>query len=172
MPMRLPGRLLLLCGLPLILLGQAELFIHNYHQVDEHVLRGAEPGTNGIRALAASGVKTILDLRPASEREGKEKQEAESLKLNYINIPMNGFHAPTDAEIEKALSVLRDSSAWPVFVHCKYGEDRTGTVIACYRMKHDGWSNEQGARRSQEEWHAFLGAGNEEIHPGFRWWDE
>ena len=41
------------------------------------------------------------------------------------------------------LSLLNDNSAWPVFVHCRRGADRTGTAIACYRIAHDHWTNQQ-----------------------------
>jgi len=38
---------------------------------------------------------------------------------------------------------MQDPSAVPVFVHCRRGADRSGVLIACYRMAHDHWSNEQ-----------------------------
>jgi protein tyrosine/serine phosphatase len=41
------------------------------------------------------------------------------------------------------LALLNDSSEWPIFVHCRRGADRTGTAIACYRIAHDHWSNQQ-----------------------------
>ncbi len=140
----------LLLALSPAALAQSEIFIHNFHRVDDHVLRGAQPGTDGLRALAATGVKTIVDLRPGEEREAKEKQEAEALGMKYINIPMNGFHAPSTAEVTQTLAVLNDSSAWPVFVHCKYGEDRTGTVVACYRIRHDGWDNQKALSEAKK----------------------
>jgi protein tyrosine/serine phosphatase len=34
-------------------------------------------------------------------------------------------------------------AAGPVYVHCRKGHDRTGVVIACFRIAHDGWSNEK-----------------------------
>ncbi len=137
-------------AIPITSFSQEELFIHNFHRVDDHVWRGAQPSGEGLRALAANGAKTILDLRPAEERTGGEKKEAESLGMKYLNDPMNGFHAPTDEQIQKALNTLADSSAWPVFVHCKYGEDRTGTVIACYRIKHDGWDNRKALNEARK----------------------
>ena len=32
---------------------------------------------------------------------------------------------------------------WPVFVHCQRGADRTGVVIAAYRISHEKWTDEQ-----------------------------
>jgi protein tyrosine/serine phosphatase len=49
---------------------------------------------------------------------------------------------PTDAQVEHALRLINDPTLQPVFVHCKRGADRTGTVIACYRIRHDGWTAE------------------------------
>jgi protein tyrosine/serine phosphatase len=36
---------------------------------------------------------------------------------------------------------LIDTLPKPVFIHCIHGCDRTGTMIACYRIAHDQWSN-------------------------------
>jgi len=37
----------------------------------------------------------------------------------------------------------------PVFVHCKRGSDRTGTVIACYRISHDRWQQKQALQEAK-----------------------
>jgi tyrosine-protein phosphatase SIW14 len=55
--------------------------------------------------------------------------------------------APTQAQIEHVLPLLFQSESEPVFVHCRRGKDRTGTVLACYRIQHDNWNN----RRALEE---------------------
>jgi protein tyrosine/serine phosphatase len=47
----------------------------------------------------------------------------------------------TEAEITKILALLEDSTAGAVFVHCNRGSDRTGAVIAAYRIDHDHWNN-------------------------------
>jgi tyrosine-protein phosphatase SIW14 len=54
---------------------------------------------------------------------------------------MRGMHMPESGQIAKVLGVINDGSAGPVFVHCRRGADRTGTVIAVYRISHDGWAN-------------------------------
>ena len=39
--------------------------------------------------------------------------------------------------------------AWPVFIHCQRGADRTGTVIACYRILTQGWTNAQAMKEAE-----------------------
>src|ERR1019366_8567503 len=43
-------------------------------------------------------------------------------------------------QISRVLGLLAPPAS-PVFMHCRRGADRTGTVIACYRITHDGWNN-------------------------------
>jgi tyrosine-protein phosphatase SIW14 len=113
--------------------------VGNFHQVDEHVYRGAQPKSQGFAGLAKLGIKTVLDLRG----EKSEQSAVESAGMHYVRLPWSGFKAPAESQITAVLSLLNDTSAWPVFVHCRRGADRTGTAIACYRIEHDHWSNQQ-----------------------------
>ena len=54
---------------------------------------------------------------------------------------MTGLTPPTKAEITRILGILEDRTTGAVFVHCKRGADRTGAVIACYRIDHQRWDN-------------------------------
>ena len=89
--------------------------------------------------LAKLGIKTVIDLRG----ENSERTAVERAGLQYVRMPWSGLKAPDDAQIAAVLSLLNDSGQWPVFVHCRRGADRTGTAIACYRIAHDHWSNQQ-----------------------------
>jgi tyrosine-protein phosphatase SIW14 len=146
---RLATVLVIACALPVFAYAQAELFVHNFHRVNDQVWRGAQPGVEGVRALAAEKVHTILDLRNGEERTAEEKKTAESLGLTYVNVPLNGYGAPTADQVKKILGVLNDKTQWPVFVHCKYGKDRTGTAIACYRIQHDHWDNQKALEEAK-----------------------
>jgi protein tyrosine/serine phosphatase len=85
----------------------------------------------------------VVDLRRTDEHSTAEEAKAvEAAGMKYINIPMKGVVAPTEAQITQAMTLLLNSPD-PIFVHCKRGSDRTGTVIACYRMYHDKWNNKQ-----------------------------
>jgi len=113
--------------------------VGNFHQVNENIYRGAQPHGQGFRALAKMGIKTVIDLRG----ENSEANAVQRAGLNYVRMHWNGYKAPDDAQIAAVLALLNDSSQWPVFVHCRRGADRTGTAIACYRITHDHWSNQQ-----------------------------
>jgi tyrosine-protein phosphatase SIW14 len=113
--------------------------VGNFHQVDEHVYRGAQPNAKGFDGLAKLGIKTVIDLRG----EKSERAAVETAGMHYVRLPWSGYKAPADSQITAVLSLLNDNSAWPVFVHCRRGADRTGTAIACYRIVHDHWTNQQ-----------------------------
>ena len=70
-----------------------------------------------------------------------EKKIAEGLGLQYVNVPCPPLSAPSPAEIKRVLSLIEPDDSPKIFVHCRRGKDRTGTVIACYRIEHDGWNS-------------------------------
>ena len=134
--------LTLLAAAGLAFAGSDTPAIPNFHQVDAHLFRGAQPAANDFQALARMGIKTVLDLREESHAPAEAKL-VEAAGMRYISLPMSGLIAPSDDQIARALAILDDSTSGPVFVHCRRGADRTGTVIACYRIAHDGWQNRQ-----------------------------
>ncbi|HEX5230373.1 MAG TPA: tyrosine-protein phosphatase [Bryobacteraceae bacterium] len=113
--------------------------VDNFHQVDQHVYRGGQPHGDGFAGLAKIGIKTVIDLRG----EKSEENAVEHAGMRYVRLPWSGFKAPADSQIAAVLALMNDSSAWPVFVHCRRGADRTGTAVACYRISHDHWTNQQ-----------------------------
>jgi len=122
----------------------------NFQKVNNNVYRGAQPSDDGLKKLADMGVKTILDLRRPSEHDTEaEARLVQSLGMRYVNVPMDGIVAPTDEQIFKTLSLLSSPSAGPVFIHCKRGADRTGTVMACYRMTYDNWDTKRAVKEAK-----------------------
>ncbi len=139
---------LLLCVLQLGIAADAPAaHVRNFGQVNDHIYRGGEPSLVGLQELGAMGVKVIIDLRETSGATDFEKHEAEKLHMKYVNVPMPALSAPTKEEVDRVLSLLTPANTDHVFVHCRRGKDRTGTVIACYRIQHDGWDN----RRALDE---------------------
>lgn len=121
------------------------LGIPNFHQVNDHIFRGAQPTGQGWDSLAKLGVKVVIDLRRENEdgthSTSREAKAVQAAGMRYIHVPMNGIVAPRGADVAKVLDLLNGADS--VFVHCKLGKDRTGTVIACYRISHDQWKNKR-----------------------------
>ncbi len=154
-----------LLALALPAFGGSVQGIHNFYKVDEHVYRGAQPTDEGFQYLAKIGVKTVIDLRGASEGRRNEESVVTAAGMKYINIPMTGLTPPSEAEITKILGMLEDGTAGPVFVHCQRGADRTGAVIASYRIEHDRMGQRSRAEGSDGQWHELLPDPAAELHP-------
>jgi tyrosine-protein phosphatase SIW14 len=131
--------------------GSSAPGIKNFHQVDQHVYRGAQPTDDGFQYLAKIGVKTVIDLRETDERAQAEEGVVTSAGMKYVNVPMTGLTPPTESEISRILAILEDDATGPVFVHCKQGVDRTGAVIAAYRIDHDHWDNGRALSEAKSE---------------------
>ena len=111
--------------------------------------RGAQPDAPGLEQLAKLGAARIINLRMADDVVPGEEATARRLGLDYENIPLPGFSAPDDAAVARVLALIATSPA-PVFLHCEHGADRTGTIIACYRIRHDGWTVERALAEAQQ----------------------
>jgi len=120
------------------------------HRVDDNVYRGRQPDREDIPKLAVAGIKTVLDLRGLAHKDW-EKAAVEAAGMRYVRIGLSGFFAPSTAQIDHVLAVLDDPKLGPVFVHCRRGADRSGVAIACYRIVHDHWTNEQAMKEAREQ---------------------
>ena len=136
--------------------GSSAPGIDNFHQVDSHLYRGAQPTEEGFTYLAKVGVKTVIDLRETDGRARREEQVVTAAGMKYINVPMTGLTPPTKAEITRVLDILENDPAGAVFVHCKRGADRTGAVIASYRIDHDGWDNARALMEAKADGMSFF----------------
>ena len=104
----------------------------------------------GWNSLAHLGIKLVVDLRPPTEHPIRAEESAvEAAGMHYVNVPMKGIGAPPRETMSKILALMTSDSNGPVFVHCRRGADRTGTVIACYRILHDRWENKKALQEAR-----------------------
>ena len=106
--------------------------IPNFERVNENFLRGGQPDQGGIDWLKEQGVKTVLDLRGGDRDNSWVDVDARGLNVQTIDIP--DFEPPTYDQVEEALKILNNPDNHPVFVHCKAGVGRTGTITACWNV--------------------------------------
>lgn len=112
----------------------------NFSQVTPNLYRGGRPDAAGIDVLKQMGVRTIIDLENDDQAVATEQTWAQNDGLNFIHEPMNGIETPRDAEVDDILSKLSDPTLQPIFVHCMQGHDRTGLIVALYRVFAQGWT--------------------------------
>ena len=128
-----------------------------FQQVSETLFRGAQPQAGGVARLHELGINTIINLRGANDRTRAEEAEARALGLNYVNVALPNWGRPEEPRVARILEIIAAPESGRVFVHCKEGVDRTGMIVAIYRMTHDGWNSHQalaeaersGMRRTQ-----------------------
>lgn len=106
----------------------------NFGQVTETLYRGGQPTSSGLAELKTMGVDLIINFRDEPSEIASEKRQVESLGMEYIGIPWNAHDKLSSASVAGFLATVLDHPKTKVFVHCKRGADRTGLMIAAYRI--------------------------------------
>src|SRR5215475_8881318 len=116
----------------------------NGGKISDSLFRGAQPRENGMKELKNLGVTTIVDLRGEDpDKISWERRQAESLGIRFVSIPVSGWSPPSNEQVAAFLALFRNHRNERVFVHCRFGDDRTGVFIATYRMAYDRWPARQ-----------------------------
>ncbi len=108
----------------------------NVGRVAPGVLRGAQPGREGFATLKAMGVRTVIDMRTTES----EKEQVEAAGMRAIAVPIEMSRDGLKEKVDRVVALMADPANQPVYVHCRHGQDRTGLVVAAYRMKQEGWA--------------------------------
>jgi len=109
--------------------------------------RSGLPNSKQFRTLRSLGVKSTINLIPASEAGGKGG--AGALGFRYLYLPIAGSFPPTIGQANKFLSFVKNSGNWPVHVYCKAGNARAGTLVTLYRYSVQGWTMQKAIRESK-----------------------
>ncbi len=97
---------------------------------------GGQPTLRQLDSLSAQGVRTVIDLRPASEDHGFD--EALALKergLHYQRLPISGAKDLTAANASALKQLLQDSDGG-VLLHCASG-NRVGALLALMAVQEE-----------------------------------
>ena len=109
----------------------------NFYRVDELLFRSAQLDGNDAAKLHELGVKSIVNLRHFS-RGGDKRVFGDQFWL--ANKPLRSWEIKP-AQIADVLRTIRErQKEGAVLVHCYHGADRTGLVVAMYRVIYQGWS--------------------------------
>lgn len=121
--------------------------VENFKKVDGRLYRGGIPSDTDLQTLVKMGIKTDIDLMGAIPPErapvAHEKEAATKAGLKFVSIPLPMDRAVPQDMVEQFLQQVQDPANQPVYVHCRHGRDRTGTLVSAYRISFDGITGEQ-----------------------------
>ena len=128
----------------------AHLGLPNFDRVSPLLFRGAQPEPKGFETLADWGVKTVVNLR-----HDHADEIPTNAPLRTIRIPMEADE-PSVADLKAFLRIVTAPTNQPVYVHCRRGADRTGFMVAGYRMVVEGWPRDKAIDEMMHGGYAFF----------------
>ncbi len=111
--------------------------IENFHKVDKDIFRSAQPDKSDFKDLEELGIKQVLNLR----NHHSDEDEAKGTNILLSHIRMNAGSL-TEEELLDALQIIKNRKG-TILIHCWHGSDRTGAVIAMYRIIYQNWTKEE-----------------------------
>jgi protein tyrosine phosphatase (PTP) superfamily phosphohydrolase (DUF442 family) len=108
--------------------------IPSFDTVDKGFYRGGCPNEKGYASLHALGIKTIIDLTEPSKRSITQDRSAQRYGMRVVHIPLSIYTRPEDEKVLLFLQTVIGTENRPVFLHCDMGHDRTGAMVAVYRV--------------------------------------
>jgi protein tyrosine phosphatase (PTP) superfamily phosphohydrolase (DUF442 family) len=123
--------------------------LENFFQVDEKVYRSAQPSRNAFRELDCLGIRNVLDLRELNLDAFRSRGTCVTVR----HLPLDPS-CVTEGEVVSALRIIREARG-PILVHCKFGSDRTGVVVAFYRIVFQGWTKEAAIEEMTQGGYGF-----------------
>lgn len=125
--------------------------VKNAGKISDVLFRGAQPTEKGFAELKKLGVTTVVDLRGNGRDVAWERRVTQSAGLRFVHIPVRGWSPPSNEQVARFLKIFHDDPSERVFVHCYYGDDRTGVMVSAYRIAMQNWT----ARDAIREMYAF-----------------
>ncbi len=102
--------------------------IPRFSILGEGLYRGGQPTAKGFQFLKEKGIKTIINLRAEDDSEARI---VEKLGMHYVQIPVDEaipWPRFPDRAIAKFFELISKPANYPIFLHCRRGCARTGTV--------------------------------------------
>jgi len=127
--------------------------VANLYRIEDGLYRAAQPTAAGFTELAALGVHGVLDVAGGAGDEPLVHSDA----IRLFHVPMSAWGLHDDLVL-RALRIMADPANRPLLIHCQHGADRTGALVALYRVVVQGWNKADAIREMNQGGyhHSFL----------------
>lgn len=119
--------------------------LKNFYRIDEGVYRSEQPTKKDFKALEEFGIEEVLNLR----RWHSDEDEVDVNSPLILHRIKTNAHSIDANELVEALRVIRNRQG-PILIHCRHGSDRTGAVVAMYRIVFQDVSKEEAIAEMKE----------------------
>ena len=134
----------------------------NLFQVSPELYRSRQPSTGALKNILAqhpfvegsAPIHTIVELLAIRDVDGQVLGDASPVQHEWLKF--NPFH-PVDSDVLTFLRIVTDKASQPVLVHCAQGSDRTGMMVAIYRIVVQGWSKDDALKEMVDGGYGFHG---------------
>jgi protein tyrosine phosphatase (PTP) superfamily phosphohydrolase (DUF442 family) len=126
--------------------------IYNYIKVDDQIITGGQPTADQLKAAAAEGVVTVINLATLSPGHSLEDEAGlvQALGLTYIHIPVEWDH-PRPEDFDAFERAMAGRPAGLTLLHCA-ANYRVTAFYSLYAQKHLGWSEAQADAFRAQIW--------------------
>lgn len=111
--------------------------LDNFYKVSEGIYRSEQPDSEDFDDIVSVGIGEILNLR--EYHSDSDEADTHKVMLHRIEVDTGEM---SEAQLKEALKIIINRKS-PILIHCWHGSDRTGAVIASYRVVVEGWSKER-----------------------------
>jgi tyrosine-protein phosphatase SIW14 len=129
--------------------GQEVIGVNNFQVIEQDMYRSGRPSIPEIEMLAQSfNIKTILSVETYlldPEYAKASREAAEDFGIEIVNVPIPPVGHLDKIAARKALEALKTLPR-PILIHCYRGSERTGIVVAAYRMSVHHWTYDQAVK--------------------------
>lgn len=121
----------------------------NLYQVDEHFYRSEQLKPEDTLSFNQINVKNIINLRYFTRKSNDKLFNNKA--INLMNYPLITWKVSPEQIAEVLHLILENKNKGGVLLHCYHGADRTGIVVAMYRILFQGFSIEKAKQEMQGE---------------------
>ncbi len=126
--------------------------IRNFLRLSENLISGGMPTEEQLRDACKTGTQVVINLALPTSNDAlpNEDQLAETLGLEYINIPVE-WNNPTLENLVDFTHAMDANRGKNILVHCQANYRATGFIML-YRVNSLGWKRENAMADLRRVW--------------------